>query len=221
MADDNSSAQEQQPAVSGEPEAQKPNGAEARINELYARSKEQERQLEAKDLQITAMLQSFANQNNQPVSHEPAPEIDPEERKKIEYLVNPQVKALQAQVEQLLRSQVNSQFQAVQANLPREVLERAKELQYTWTKEGKQGWVAQDAARYALGEFYERQGAQGHARNDQRDFNSASQNVNFSQAAPPPVAQRQYQLPKNIDSLPIHEQIALYEKAGLGDVPLE
>ncbi len=218
---EDSNAQEQQPAVTGEPEA-KPSGAEQRINELYARSKEFERQLEAKDMQITAMLQSFANQSQRPVAgpQEPAVEFEPEERKKFEAYVDPRVQALENKIDQLLRSQVNSQFQAVQANLPKEVLERAKELQYNWTKEGKGGWVAQDATRYALGEFYERQGNQTHAQQDQRNFNRGSEAVNMGQGTAQPPQARKYSLPSNIDQLPIHEQIAAYEKAGLGDEPL-
>lgn len=213
---------EQNPAAQGtvtEPVAQGNSGVEARINELTAKFRDAERAVADKDAQISALIQAQLAQQTQVRQPEQTQqvEIDPEFAKAADAWGGPKLKQLQDTIARLEAATVQAQFATLQASEPAEVVKRAQELQLAWQRSGKQGWVPQDALTYARGEHYAKVAQTGQARQAQQNFNQATQNVNMS-AAPTPAANTG--LPKNIDSLPIHERLALREKA-LADLPWE
>lgn len=204
------------PEASGNPNA----GVEARIAELTAKFREAERVAADKDAQIAALIQAqLANQQAyaRQESAQPQVEVDPEFAKAADAYVSPKLKQLQDTIARLEAATVQAQFAQLQASEPPEVVKRAQELQLAWQRSGKQGWVPQDALVYARGEHYARQSQANVARTQQQNFNQASNNVSMASAPTPSPTQG---LPKNIDSLPLHERIALREKA-IADIPWE
>lgn len=191
-------------------------GVQARIDELTAKFRQAEDQLAAKDAQITAILASIASgQGSRNAAQEPAQppvEIDPDEQKKLDYLLAQRMGPLQAMIERLERTQVAQQFQQYEQQVPPEVLKRSQELQLAWARSGKQGWVPQDALTYAYGEYNLKAAQTGQARQAQHQYNQAASNVTMQSSAPPASQASQSRLPKNIDSLPLQQRLALYEQ---------
>lgn len=221
MADENPIAQGTGNAA--EPQSGNPNpGVQARIDELTAKYRQTESALADKDAQIAALIQAQLQMQQVPQPQQvqaPQVQIDPERQAELDAYMTPRMKQLEAMVQRLESAQVAQQFHQYKQVAPPEVLKRAQELQLTWQRSGKQGWVPEDAFTYAYGEYNLRQGQANQARTAQQQFNTASQNVNM-QSAPAPAQTPNNGLPANIDSLPLHERIRLRE-AALSNIPWE
>ncbi len=222
MLDENGNEIPEVPAV---PE---PNGVERRIAELVGKQKDMENQfmktVEQKDAQLAELLRIVSSQAAPAAKVEdPLDDLEPEVRQKFERLMAAQTAPLNQRLEQLLNHVesrfAQQEFQQVSQNEDPKILSRAQELMAFWRKQGKAGWVPQDAINYAAGEAYRAEKLAGHNRNVQNGFNAGGSGMLTGHGNQPPVSQsgNTYKRPADFDNLSASDRADILEKE-LGDV---
>lgn len=223
--DQNPNAQGTDQQVAGESNAAEGAGSQAagsgiqkRIDELVGKGKaEAERfaqESAAKDAQIAELVRAVAAQSQQrQTAPDPADDLDPEERRKFERLLAP----MQAEFKQTLArieaqaSQQRVRAVAAQVGDPR-IEARAEQLMGIWQRAGHTGWVPEDAVRYAAGEIALAERSDATKARDERGRFNAAGSGNLNGGASNPNLGGNTQQPKDLDSLPLDQQIAEYEK---------
>lgn len=196
-------------------------GVQARIDELTARLRETERQAKEKDDQLMAALQAMAVA--QPVYQAPqAPpvEIDPEEKRRLDAILGPQLAALEAQNKRVEAMLSQFQFQQAAQSAPSEVQAEAQKLLGAWKSQGKTGWVPEDALLVAEAIVARKKGQSASGATQQRqEFNQQQQAISQQPVGGAPAPSIRRGVPADIDKRPLAEQIAILSKE-IGDLPL-
>lgn len=189
------SAQEQAPAAvqpgdanqTQEVAPQGAPGAEARIGELTAKFREQERineELRQQNAQFQQlMLQQAAQAFKQP---EPQVEVDPDQRKQVEAVISPQLRQLQAQLAQMRTAQTALNIQQVAAyrGIPPQIAQEAIKIHAQLSAAGVP-LNEEDALRFAAGNAYLTQLPQQRATQQQRAaMNDAASRAGGGNPAP-------------------------------------
>lgn len=218
-------------ATEASPPAPAPSPVELRFNEITAKFEAEKRdwaaQIEEQRRTTAELIRVLGEQKAAPAAPAaPPPDIDPDDFRRIQYVTRQTVSPELAQQQQLLQ-QTQAMLaemrwqQAVQAEPDQEVVKTAQTLLADWRRRGLTGFVETDALNYARGVVVQRQ---RETQAGERRFGGPPSNTVVTQSAPPPpvntAAPGQYKLPANIDDLPLEKQLELYEKAGLGDLPL-
>lgn len=203
----------------GQDEAQK-SGFEQRIAELTAKMREAERGQSELREQNMVLLQTLATGSQVQTPAAPAVEIDPERVKEMDAYVTPKVRQLEQMLARVEGALMQSEFQRAAQGVDPEIAREAEKLQANWRKQGFTGWTPQDALVYAAGAQALKQSPQQQANAQRAQFNALQGGIQQGQGALPSHAPTQKRnLPTNIDELPLHAQLALYEKE-LGDEPI-
>ncbi len=202
-------------------------GFQARIDALTAQTREAQKTAQ-EAVQKMMEMATLATANRAPA---PAPMVDPldavrgEMDPRLVAVIEADRKrfaaALQEKTVQLEVAQGKFAIQQQVASVPGlspEVAQRAQQLYEQARLNGSQA-SADEALRFAIGDevIRQRQRAGGVAGLPTSVFNAP--NATLPPVATPTVNPG-YTLPANIDSLPPDQQIAAYEKAGFGDMPL-
>ena len=233
MSNDQASAQPTDNAPA-EPQNE---GVQARINELTAKMREQERQnaeLQSKLMEQMAQSVQLAQQAQRAVAPPPAP-VDPlaqfkdtldptamqaiqaavaETQRRMEAMYAPR---LAAQDAQLAAMAVHSEAAAI-PNLPKEVSSRAAQLAAQWRQAGI-NYPPGDALNFALGEYQRGQLVKAAPVVGYDPRNAMPQNV-IPGYTPPPQTQAPRALPNNFEQLNRAQQNAALEAAGIADQPM-
>lgn len=226
-------AQGEQPAAQV-PEQQTSNpvrmeGVEKRIAELVAGQHEWQRRFEEERSQREQVQQMLATvvqqQQAQFQRQQPDPyagvEIEPEERQKVEAVVNPYLRQMaeqQKQMEALIARQRARSYAERVVNDPK-VADLAERFVAEWSQKGYTGWAPEDATRYALGVLTEQERQKNAG---QRQVTQNQQTVPpplLTQNAPPPIADYRSRRPANFEQLSADKQMAILEQE-VGDLPL-
>ncbi len=194
-------------------EAEK-SGAEKRIDELTRKFREQERQNQALAAQNSELMQTLTQTVSKMTQQvrEPEPEIDPDEKKRMDFYLSPIQKQLAHVTAQLAASGAHQEVQAVvRAGTPPSVVQHAQALVSDWRKKGIPG-TAQDAITYAMGEYVLKSGDEDAAVSAQRrDFNKGAAAVQTGQGNGAPRRGAQKQLSEDeIERLTPDAQAAYY-----------
>lgn len=225
---ENPNAQGQQtPAENGGASEQtnEPSGFQTRINELTAKYRETERALQMRDQQITDLMSVMAQQ----VVHQPQvqaqaqPEIDPEERTKMEAVFSPYLKRLESMLSQVQQGLTTTQVEAKRQGLPPEVAQRVEQLTANWQRKGILNNVAtlDDAVNIAYGEYARKRDTELAAKTAKGAFNGNGQHTLTANGAPsiqPAGIPRQH--PADLSSRSNDAQLAYWDSIGAGDRPI-
>ena len=195
-------------------------GFQKRINELTAEKHEARRQAEALQAQLQAREEMMARmmaqvlERGSPNQPDPAADLAPEDRKKIDALVNPKVAALEKSLYQMQMRLEQQQFATQLAQEPPAVADLAQKLLGQWRSQGLQGWAMEDAIMFARGRLLGQDtAAADRARNERGQYIAGNQQVTRTQSAPPPPAPRSDQgLPADFDRRSPQEQADILEK---------
>lgn len=206
-------------------EESQPSGVEKRIAELTAKIHERDR--EYKDLQ-KQFVEVVGRQIQQPQKQEPVEDEFAD--------VDPVVKKMIAQVAAGVRAEIRRETAQQTARLVVDDVAAllndagiddpathkiAKELTIAWKKQGLEFNPA-DVARFAIGEAAITGG--GIPRQPQMQQQQAAPArrapTTIGGGSRPAATQRQVSRPANLEDLSPEEQIAYYQKAGVGDLPL-
>jgi len=202
-------------------------GFQKRIDELTAKRYEAERQSQALQAQLLEREQMMARmmaamtQAQQQQQPDPAADLAPEDRRRIEATVSPRMKALEERLAQVT-GQLEQQMFATQLNQETPAVQQlAKTLLGQWRQQGLQGWTMEDAVIYARGRLVGQDTSTvTQARNERGQFTATAQNVTRTQSAPPnPTPRVDQGLPANFDKLTAQEQADVLEKR-LEGIPL-
>ena len=209
-----------QPAV---PQENPNSGFQARIDELTARFHESQRTVDAQNLTIQQLIAAQAAAAAQPqyqVQQEPVPEMDPEEQRKLDYLIKKSQAPLMEEIQRLQGMMGTQLVQGAathpvlqQYNRP-ELNQRVQQLVNDFNKRGLiQRGIAtvDDAVKIAVGEFAMKEFTSRQPGRDERGRFNGNQQViaqqgvqgGQGQGAPNGV---------NPDSLPVNDRVAYYEK---------
>lgn len=181
-------AQDPQAAAAGaeqQSNVEQPNGVEKRIDELVSkfhqadRDNTELRRLHAEQQATINQLTGLIAQQRQPQVREEAPEIDPDDARKISYIVREATAPLQRQLADLTasmaQSQVGTEMSEVRAQLQKinnpAVARRVDELLKVWKQDGRlatRSAVPMDALRLAAGELALGMLGEGVSNHDQR-----------------------------------------------------
>lgn len=231
----------QNPSAQGEPTAAptpgsqdvNPNrneGIEKRIAELVAGQHEWQRRFEEERNQREQAQQMlatvFQQQQAQFQQQRPDPyagiEVEPEERQKVEAVMNPFLQRMadqQRQMEAMLaRQRARSYAERVVNNDPR-VADLAERFVAEWSQKGYTGWAPEDATRYALGVLTEQERVKNAGQRPAPQNQPVAPPPLLTQNAPPPVPEYRARRPANFDQLPAEKQMAILEQE-VGDLPL-
>ncbi len=233
MSNDQASAQPTD-NVPAEPQNE---GVQARINELTAKMREQERQnaeLQSKLMEQMATSVQLAQQAQRQVAPAPIP-VDPlaqfkdtldptamqaiqaavaETQRRMEAMYAPR---LAAQDAQLAAMAVHSEAAAI-PNLPREVSARAAQLAAQWRQAGI-NYPPGDALNFALGEYQRGQLVKAAPVVGYDPRNAMPQTV-IPGFSPAPQTQQARALPNNFEQLNRAQQNAALDAAGIADRPM-
>jgi len=176
-------AQGQQTAAETQTTTQPPagEGIQARIDQLVARIHEGERRQNELQAKNTELMQKLLESNLPAQPAEEAPEIDPEDAKKIDYVVKQRTSALTQQVEQLTGTLKQTQMGAAMAQVEEKLTKlnnpavavRTRELVAAWQKDPRFAHATPNDAYYlALGEAAEgKLGAAAPSQTQRQAFN--------------------------------------------------
>lgn len=202
---------------------QQPNGVEKRIAELVAAQHEWQRKFQAQEEQNQQLMSLLLQQQQQGPRAQPQDpyagvELDPDDRKKIEAVISPQLKQLQE-----MQRQMQFQFELAQVQQaasvygdPR-ITELSVRLLQDWRQKGFSGWTPADAVDHAMGLLAKTERAK---RTGQGAPAEIPPSVVTQQSLPATMRQPAGRLSSNFDNLSTDQQIALLEKEGLDDLPL-
>lgn len=194
-------------------------GAEERIGELTRKYREAEREREAerqRNSELTRLVSELARKHAAP--QEPAPEFDPDERKKFEYLLSPVQQELMMTRRQLASLTAAQELATVvDKDTPPEVSTEARNILAEWRAKGYNGG-AEEALSFALGKHILKQRNVSQASDSQRrDFNRGASAVQTGGAAPVARQQGNRRLSEaEVEKLPVQEQ-ARYWREQVGD----
>lgn len=196
-------------------------GFQRRIDQLVGSKKQTEEQLaqeraqaQAKESEYLRVIAQLSAQVPQAIRDaEPQVEVDPEERKRIEAVFGPRLKAMEsylAQVEaQTAVQQVRQQAQAQYGDPA--IADEAAKLIATWKQKGFTGWTPDDALIYAAGrKAVADQMLKAKSRDARGRFNSTADQPLTGNAAPPAPPSLAY--PADFERRPLADQIKIIEK---------
>lgn len=197
-------AQVETPAVAA-PQTNQFDGIQKRIDELTARYHDSERRasemLSAKDQQI-AQLANALSARLQPQTPDPLEGIHPDDRRKVEAIMTPQLRRIEEMTARLDAVMAQQRFeQATQQVGDDRVATIAKDLMADWRRRGLPGWTPEDAVIHAQGivTMQEKQNAARPApgRDTRGRFAESPNAAVLTAQAPSPSA-----TPKKSDELP-------------------
>jgi hypothetical protein len=174
--------------TSAPPEAPR-NGAQERINELTKKYRDEEREkiaLREQNAQLMAALTQSVTQISNRAQQPAEPEMDPEERKRMDYFLSPLQRELAEMRAQLAATGVRDEIQRIaKPGTPPEVIEMAAGTAAAWRKQGYRGPL-KDALSHAMGEFILSKGEEDAQVTTQRQsFNKSASTVQTGQNGTP------------------------------------
>lgn len=201
-------------------------GIQQRFDQITAKLYEKDARIEELARTNQELMQAML-QRQPAAPTEPAIEIDPEERRRIESLVNPEVAAVKRQMQQMQQqmavqsAQYEGQAAAAQAGYP----ELGPQVgQFLGNLRARFGSVAtaEDAINAVLGAAAAKQRKLGQqAQHERQDFNTLGADAIGYRAPPAPSpaagAPKRKARPANFDDLSPGEQIAILEAEGIAD----
>lgn len=205
----NQNASNQSPPASNQHE-----GFQRRIDELTARFHDERRAREQLQDQLTQTLQLVASRA-QGEQQPQAPQFDsPEEAAKFQAVLSPFEQRL-AQMERQYQARIDQmsvQLTAQQQGVDVAVAQRAQQLMNMWQRQGKSGWVPEDAIVYAEAQLAREARSQGQNANAQIRQYNAGQTPLAGHAPPPAPTPRTGPTQAEVDGWSIDKQLAFYEK---------
>jgi len=191
-------------------------GIQSRIDQLVARIHEGERRQNELLAKNTELMQKLTERNLPAQPAEEAPEIDPEDAKKIDYFVNKRTSALSQQVEQLTGTLKQAQTGAAMAQVEEKlsklknpaVAARTRELVAAWQKDPRFAHATPNDAYYlALGEAAEgKLGAASTSQTQRTAFNDGGAPVATGHGgSPKPIPPGQQPIEKQLEAADLNE----------------
>lgn len=198
---------------------------QSRFDEVTKRMRDEERARKAAEAQNAELLRALTarvTEIQQPQQREQAPEFEPEERKKLDYLLNP-LKQEIVQLRGALYSSTAAQEVASVANskTPPEVVQEAARVLAGWRQQGGRG-NPKDALAFAMGNYILGKGSEEQEVNQQRqDFNRGARTVQTGQGSGASQNSGKRQMSEaEIERLSPEAQAAYYSER-LGDTPFD
>jgi len=200
-----------------------PEGIQKRFDELTANwrqteAKLQEReqafqQLQQHNAELVSLVATLAPKATEPQA--PAVDIDPDEKRKVEAVLSPQLKAMEQRLAALQAQLAESRFQQVAAQEDPRVVAEAQKLLQVWQRNGYSGWTQEDAIVYARGKLAASD-RQTKAQNTSalQSFNQLGQPLVAGSAPPPvmPPAPEELPDPTNVPLSDLNDYLAKLTK---------
>lgn len=208
---DTSSTDAAVPQGEGSSQESKPNGLQARIDELTAKAYAAEARAD-QQAQLNATLTGrLAELSSRPAA-ETVEETDPEKRllNRMEQMERRFSAALNQVGAGVAVSQVGRAAAEAGVDDPR-IVARAEQLAFAWKNQGRD-LNPGDAVNFAIGEHYRASKGKGVVPRS-----AAGNNPMLNQGTPAPAAVRRNAVPENINTLSPDAQYAALEAAGVGD----
>jgi len=191
-------------------------GFQKRINELTAARHQAEEEARRQAAQNQELMTAILSQQARPAAPaEAAPEFDPEEKRKFDYLLGPMVQRME-QMQRLMEQQVGQVQlrQSVQRVADPEIAREAESLYQKWARrDDVKGFNADDAVIYAAGKKYlAAQQAARASHQGLQDFNNGAAPPMIQGRPPPAAASLEPAVPGDIDSWSPEKQADYWEK---------